>query len=58
MILIIGAWVLIVLNALNALLAFGLTFNDEERMTKGVGKLLSNILYSSFVIVTILGLMS
>lgn len=58
MILTIGAWMLITLNAFNALVAFGLMFNDEQRLTTGVGKLLSNILYNAFAIVTILGLMN
>lgn len=58
MILIIGAWMLIVLNALNALVAFGLMFNDEYRLTTSIGKLLSNILYNAFVIVIVLGLMN
>lgn len=58
MVLMISAWMLIVLNAFNALVAFGLMFNDEHRLTTGVGKLLSSILYNAFVIVTVLGLMN
>lgn len=58
MILTIGAWVLIILNAFNALVAFGLMFNDEQRLTTGVGELLFNILYNAFIIVIVLGLMN
>lgn len=58
MILIFGAWMLIVLNALNVLVAFSLMFNDEYRLTTSIGKSLSNILYNAFVIVTVLGLMN
>ena len=46
MILTIITWFLIVLNFANALLAFGLLFNEDYRKEKGITVNVFNILYS------------
>lgn len=57
MILIIGAWVLIIANLLNALLTFGMSFNEEAHVQKGGAILLLNGLFSLFTAVIIYGLL-
>lgn len=57
MILIIGAWILIISNLLNSLLAFGMSFNEEARVQKGGVTLLLNALFSLFTAVVIYGLL-